>query len=339
MPSPLSFNHAIWDQNMQWILPDSAGKLERNTMLGQVDPSFLRIPFESHDLSQEYVQKGSVKEGEMVDLEAGFASSRHWLAARQRTNAAKTALLHEFFVCDCREVFYGRQLEVRLESRFAHWTTRKALQELSAEKRIRSRVDERSGRRIHFYWALRHRYPRRQIAAISALVEEFSAPDFTNAVGGYAELLADAAFARIGARIVMEDVDRVGDRHWSETNHRLDRLIEYDGKQYGVEIKNRLGYIDTKELEVKLRMCVALGVTPLFITREMPRAYALQIVMAGGMSICVGTQQYPPLAGDLALRVLRKLRLPIGWSQRQAEHLFQSRLGDAITRRMSEVAK
>lgn len=269
----------------------------------------------------------------MVNLDMGFTSRRQWLAARQRTNAAKTALLRELFVSDCRDVFYGRQLEVRLESRFAHWTTRKALQELSAEKRIRSRVDEKSGRRIHFYWALRHRYPCRQIAVISALVEEFSAPDFTNAVGGYAELLADSAFARIGARIVAEDVDRVGDRHWTETNHRLDRLIEYEGKQYGVEIKNRLGYIDTKELEIKLRMCLALGVAPLFITREMPRAYARQIAMAGGMSICVGTQQYPPLAWSLALRVSRKLRLPIGWSQRQAEYLFQSRLGAAITRK------
>jgi hypothetical protein len=174
------------------------------------------------------------------------------LGARQRdrvVDEAKELLLAQFFQKDSTEVYYGRQLEVRLERRFFHWITSRALNELVQDGAIRFSEEQTGHHKAHFYWPRQHRYARRQIAATLALIAEFSHPDFTRAVGHHGEILADAGFARIGFRIIQKKVREVDGRRWIESNHDLDRLIERNGVRYGVEIKNQLAYIDLEEFE------------------------------------------------------------------------------------------
>jgi len=192
-----------------------------------------------------------------------------------------------------------------------HWITRYALNELVAERRV-SFTTERTGTfEAHFYWPVRHRYPRRQIREIVGLINEFSDPVFTRALGHNGEALADAGFARIGFRILQDKVREVDGKRWTETNHNLDRLVARDGVRYGVEIKNQLGYIDQDEFGTKLEMCEHFGVRPMFIARMMPKNYIETVRKAGGFSLILGNQHYPLLSEPLATRVRMVLGLPV----------------------------
>jgi hypothetical protein len=127
-------------------------------------------------------------------------------------DVAKDALLTRYFPSDGQKVYYGRQLEVWLEREFFHWITKKALNELVAEGKI-GFSPEATGRFIaHFYWPLRHRYQRRQIAETVGIIKRFSQPNFTSAVGSYGEILADAGFARIGFRVLASNIREVDGR-------------------------------------------------------------------------------------------------------------------------------
>ncbi len=224
---------------------------------------------------------------------------------------AKEVLIENFFTKDSSAVYYGRQLEVRLERQFFHWITSKALGELVQDGAIRFSEEQTEHHKAHFYWSLRHRYARRQIAETLGLIAEFSHPDFTRAVGHHGEILADAGFARIGFRVRQKKVREVDGRRWIESNHDLDRLIERDGIRYGVEIKNQLAYIDLEEFQIKLAMCRHFGVRPMFIARMMPKNYINEVRLAGGFSLILANQHYPLMADDFARRVREVLGLPV----------------------------
>ncbi len=228
-----------------------------------------------------------------------------------KVGEAKAVLLARYFPEDGRNVYYGRQLEVALEREFFHWITKKALNELAQEGSINFAEERTDLYTAHFYWPVRHRYPRRQIRQTLALIHEFSDPVFTRALGHYGEVLADAGFARIGFRIRQAKVTQVDGRQWPDSKHDLDRLIERDGVRYGVEIKNQLGYIDQTEFEIKLRMSAYFGVRPMFIARMMPKNYIDAVRRAGGFCLILANQHYPLLSEQLAKRVREVLGLPV----------------------------
>ena len=70
---------------------------------------------------------------------------------------AKDELLGRFFPVEGKEVYYGRQLEVRLEKEYFHWITKKALDELAAQNAISREVVGSGDIRAHFYYPRRHR--------------------------------------------------------------------------------------------------------------------------------------------------------------------------------------
>jgi hypothetical protein len=228
-----------------------------------------------------------------------------------KIDEARAALFERYFPPDGRHVYYGRQLEVALESEFFHWITRYALNELAAEGRIGFTAEKTDTFEAHFYWPLRHRYPRRQIRQILGLINEFSDPDFTRALGHQGEALVDVGFARIGFRILQSKVREVDGKRWTVSNHDLDRLIARDGVQYGVEIKNQLGYIEQEEFGIKLRMCEHFGVRPMFIARIMPKSYINTVYRGGGFCLILKNQHYPLLTEGLATRVRATLGLPV----------------------------
>jgi hypothetical protein len=100
-----------------------------------------------------------------------------------KVDEARAVLLARYFPEDSRNVYYGRQLEIALEREFFHWITKKALNELAQEGRVKFAEEKTALYAAHFYWPLRHRYPRRQIRQTLALIDEFSNPVFTRALG------------------------------------------------------------------------------------------------------------------------------------------------------------
>ncbi len=217
----------------------------------------------------------------------------------------------EFFPDGGTDVYYARQIEIFLEKQFFHWITQRALSALVEERKIGFQEASSGPRIAHFYYPRRHRYARRQIREIIGLIDEFSEPVFTAALGHHGESLVDVGLAYSGFRILQKNVRAVDGVEWTGSNHNLDRLIERDGVRYGVEIKNTLGYIDQTEYQKKLAMCLHFGVRPLFVARMMPQNYIREVAQAGGFSLIFGNQHYPLMAEMLAKRVRERLKLPV----------------------------
>ena len=233
----------------------------------------------------------------------------------RKIDDAKAVLMESYF-SGGTNVYYARQLEIWREKTFFHWITSRALRELAEERRIGFSAETLGTHRAHFYFPIRHRYPRRQITQTLKLIAEFSEPSFTRALGRHGEMLVESGFARTGFRILQHKVKEVDGRAWTETNHDLDFLIVRDGIRYGVEVKNQLGYIDRTELQIKLAMCHHFGVRPMFVTRALPKNYIYEVGRAGGYSLLTDNQNYPLLAEDLARRVRAVLNLPVGVIER-----------------------
>lgn len=229
----------------------------------------------------------------------------------RKIDEAKAVLMPTYFASGTN-VYYARQLEIWEEKRFFHWITSRALRELAEERSVGFGIEESGTHKAHFFYPLRHRYPRRQIAQTLRLITEFSNPLFTRALGRHGEMLVESGLARTGFRILQQRVKQVDGRQWTETNHDLDFLITRDGIRYGVEVKNQLGYIDQTEFQIKLAMSAHFGIRPMFVTRAMPKNYIYEVVKAGGFSLLTDNQNYPLLADDLARRVRAALNLPVG---------------------------
>lgn len=221
-------------------------------------------------------------------------------------------LLLAMFDSSPEAVFYESQLCVHFEKDFFHWVTARALKDLREANKIGSELQELSGQTtLRFYFNRRNRYWRRRANDIRKLVLKFSDQTFTNALGAQGELLVDAALPRIGFLPNADTVRSWNGNSWNQTNHDLDRVFTKDGIAYGVEIKNRLSYISQEELDIKLRMCSALGLVPLFIARMMPKTYIEKVRIAGGFSWIMKYQFYPVAHRTLAHDVRIDLGLPV----------------------------
>ena len=106
--------------------------------------------------------------------------------------------LRTFFETN-RRVFSSRQVQVLFEGTYFHWITLRALKILADEGSIR--LEKRTlsyGAPINFVWHRSNRYNRREINEIQRLVERYSDPEFTAALGNTGELLVSDGFGRFG---------------------------------------------------------------------------------------------------------------------------------------------
>lgn len=181
------------------------------------------------------------------------------------------AALRAFFEAHQQEVFYSRQLEVRFEDQYFHWITNRALRTLVKDGELL--VDRRvliTGE-LHVVRHPRCRYHTRATTALAELVQSYSEPLVTRAVGDQGEMLVLEGFARRGFTMYGRDMRAYRGREWSETGHDLDFIFERGERAYGVEVKNTLPYIPYPEFKTKIRMCQHLGITPVFMCRFLPK--------------------------------------------------------------------
>ena len=216
-----------------------------------------------------------------------------------------------YFEENSERVFCSRQIEVHFEGTYFHWITHRALKLLAEEGAIK--LQQRTlahGAPINILWHRRNRYVERQAKDLIRLVESYSEPDFTAALGNTGELLVGDGFARFGfaqrGRNVREYKGRVGN-----TLHNLDFILERDGREYGVEVKNTLPYINDKELRIKIALCRKLEIFPLFVVRAMPRIWIGDVAAVGGFTLVLRHQLYPLSHRALAQRVREELGLPV----------------------------
>lgn len=220
--------------------------------------------------------------------------------------------IREFFLTQQEEVFFSRQIEIHFEDDYFHWITKRALRELEEEGFIKAEMrDYSDGGRLKLMWYKGYRYYKIAAKKVVKLVEEYSQQRITRAIGLNGEHLVLEGFATKQFLTLGRNTKKFGDKEWLETEHNLDFIFERDGIVYGVEVKNRLGYMDEDELNVKIRMCHFLGIKPLFIVRMIPRTWTYEIIKNGGFALILKYQLYPIALMDFAQRVANNLKLPV----------------------------
>jgi hypothetical protein len=222
------------------------------------------------------------------------------------------AALRDVFTQQRERVFFGRQLAVQHEDPWFHWITHRALSRLEDEGFIKG--EDRPlqySDQVHLMWHRSYRYPRRQADRVVGIIESYSNPLMSSSIGRQGEWLVLEGFMRRQFVLVERAANNYRGRVWTGSNHNLDFVIERDGVAYGVEVKNTLAYMDYDELLTKTKMCLWLGVRPIFAVRMLPRTWANTVIRAGGYAMIMKYQFYPWLAEDLAQTVRTELELPV----------------------------
>jgi hypothetical protein len=247
----------------------------------------------------------------MTDREIPYEEPYHVKPSDLYLWEAKGALV-ELFTGDRSAVYYGRQLQVRLEGRIFHWITSRALIELEEQgviKKITKQVRMSDTLMpLHLYTHPSNRYPQRAANFLTRIVEEYSSVPVTEGCGNRAEVLFAAALASRGFTHHGPGINKFQGIQWTQTSHNLDYIFERDGITYGCEIKNKLQYIEKKELELKVSICKHLDVIPFFILRHAPKTSINYVQKAGGFVLIFEAQIY-----ELGQRALvEKLREILG---------------------------
>ena len=193
-----------------------------------------------------------------------------------------------------KRIFYSRQLEVRLEKRFFHWMTNRAVRELVDERVLLTEATEVApGLRVNFLRLPKNRYYKTEQKRVASIIAQYSDPKVNRAIGEQADMLFLNALAARQFVCHGQDVNEFRGRKWEDTEHNLDFIIERDGLVYGAEVKNTWGYIEKEELDVKLDMCDHLGVRPLMIVRYAPKTYIDEIIKRGGFALLFVARVHP----------------------------------------------
>jgi hypothetical protein len=220
--------------------------------------------------------------------------------------------LIEFFEKNQKKVFFSRQLEVKLEDKYFHWITNRAIRALIVEGVIKEETRPlRSAGEIHLLWHPSFRYYKREAASVVKLVEEYSNPNIAGAIGLHGETMVLEGFARNEFVMKGRNARSYGGKDWTRTGHNLDFIFERDGVAYGVEVKNTLGYMEQEELQTKIEMCKWLGIKPVFVARMLPRTWINEVIQGGGFALIIKYQLYPWTHKEVAVRVAKLLGLPV----------------------------
>jgi len=220
--------------------------------------------------------------------------------------------IKEFFRASKDKVFYSRQIEVIYEHLYFHWVTKRAVDVLIENEEIITKTEPlKYSDKIKLLWHKSNRYPVRKSKKLIKLVEEFSEPAFTVAIGFQGEALVLEGFARFGFSLYGRNTNEFKGKKWIETEHDLDFIFEKDSVAYGIEVKNALGYMVKKEIDIKIELCEYLGLKPVFAVRMFPKSWIDEIWKKGGFSLIMKFQFYPLDRPVFANKIRKELGLPV----------------------------
>lgn len=253
------------------------------------------------DLDYEFYEEDDDKKSDLVEIEA-------------------KSILRSFFEENKEQVFSSRQLEVRYEESFFHWIINRAIRDLEEEGLIKSEFRELStGGKVKIIRHKNFRYYSKKASSLVSLVEKYSNPNITAALGIQAESMVLEGFARLQFLMQGRNTSEYQQNRWTQTEHDLDFIFFKDNIAYGVEVKNSLSYIDKKELDIKIELSHSIGVKPVFVVRIMPKTWIKEVYEAGGFTLVLKYQLYPWGHRDLAKEVSQGLGFPVDSPKALAE--------------------
>jgi hypothetical protein len=221
--------------------------------------------------------------------------------------------LRDFFEQHTDQVFFSRQVEIQNEHRYFHWITNRAIRDIAFDEGLlipEKRKLPRAGS-ITLYRHKNFRYYKREANRVASIVDEYANPNISASIGLHGEMMVLEAFARNQFVMIDRNTREYGGRSWSSTDHDLDFIFERDGIAYGIEVKNTLGYMDKRELDIKIKLCHYLNLRPVFVVRMMPKSWMYDVINAGGFGLIFKYQLYPFSHIELARHVAKELGLPL----------------------------
>lgn len=208
-------------------------------------------------------------------------------------------------------VYYGRQLEVLLEKDYFHWITNRALRALGEGPVTLESHELEHASPTTLAWNRRYRYPRKQVAQVLKLINQYVTPEVSHAVGDRGEDLVLDGFARNQFVCLGRGINALEGRSWTRTRHNLDFVFQRDDIRYGVEVKNTLAYPDKREFDTKIELCEHLELIPVFVCRALPKSWIWELRQRGGFSLVLRWQLYPPLLKELTAELRSRFSLPV----------------------------
>mgnify|MGYP001047063267 CR=1 FL=1 len=215
--------------------------------------------------------------------------------------------------------YYVTQLQTLLEKNHFPWIVYQAAIELIDKKHL-SRIEIKTNyhERVVFFFNAKLDIPdyrprlEKRVQLIGRLIDRYSKPTVTMALGKHLEGLVKAELRAQGFKIVGIHTAEYRDKKWTKTDHDLDFIAEHkSGKlNIGVEVKNTLPIIEREELDIKLEMCQYLEIRPVFAVRWI-KPYTELIRGTQGFSWVFKTQVYPLGFEQLTKTLWEKLRLPV----------------------------
>jgi hypothetical protein len=210
--------------------------------------------------------------------------------------------------CNPNSPYHRKQIEVIFENRYDHWDVNNAVDSLVSQKFLRKK---RSGN-AHFVFRSNVRYYIREIKRRTKIIEAYSDPTITRALGNWAEKIVEYMCGLNGFEILGRNTNEFQGKRWAGTNENLDFIIGKDYIAYGIEVKNTLPYMETDEFLRKIAMCGFLGLTPLWIVRNAPEVQFNTMKASRGLILASKVQMYPYGQEPLTKRIWNKMRLPVG---------------------------
>lgn len=152
---------------------------------------------------------------------------------------------------------------------------------------------------------------KRHAQSIAELVNQYSEPDTTKAVGDQLEALVKAEIRANKFKISGVHTNEFQGKAWTETGHNLDLIAEHTSGNLniGVEVKNTFDLMDPEEIDIKIDICHFLGLVPVFAVRWM-KPYTDCIRNQGGFSWIFKTLIYPPGFDRFTKTLYEKLSFP-----------------------------
>lgn len=222
-------------------------------------------------------------------------------------------------------VFWEHQLKVLFEDKHFHWNIGYALRQLVDEGEL-IKLTERSRsirkelaqlpnvnvNRINLYYRSSIRYYIRNTRILLNLLNTWWDPVYFKGIGIHGETTSEMTFRRLGFQVESQHTNEFKGKKYSKGEKNLDFILSKDTQDYGVEIKNTVGYPEYDEFQEKTyELCEELKLIPWWISRYAPNNWFNEIKQLEGFIFRNKAILFPTISRPLADRIWYQTGIPV----------------------------
>ncbi|MFQ5981055.1 MAG: hypothetical protein ACE5OZ_23180 [Candidatus Heimdallarchaeota archaeon] len=221
-------------------------------------------------------------------------------------------------------MFWGHQLKVLFEDRHFHWNIGFALKQLVDEgelilmtersqdvRKELARLPQANINRINLY-RKKKRYYIRNTKKLLKLLNKWWDPVYFKGIGVHGESASELTFHRLGFKIAGRHTNEFNGIRYSQGDKNLDFILEKDNLNYGVEVKNTIGYPGYEDFKEKtFQLCDELEIIPWWISRNAPFNWNNDIKELEGFIYRNKAIIFPPISRQLRDQIWYQTGIPI----------------------------